>query len=63
MNISAKFQLASEEMSFEYLFANSSLWLSWQPIKFRGLDKIQMFGRELLKELFCKTFVKISAVR
>ena len=34
-----------------------------QPIKFSGLDKIHMVGRELLKKHFRKTFVKISAVR
>ena len=37
--------------------------LPWQPIEFRGLNKIQIFGRGLLKEHFCKTFVKVSAVR
>ena len=67
MNISAKFQLhplmASEEMIFENLFTKLAFWLPWQPIKFRNLDKIHMVGRGLLKEQFCKTFVKISAVR
>ena len=67
MNISAIFNfiplMASEEMIFEYFFANLSLGLPWQPIKFRGLDKIQMFGRRLLKEHLCKTFVKRAAMR
>ena len=67
MNISTKFSfiplMASEEMFFEYLFANLAIRLPWQPIKFSGLDKIHIFGRGLLKEHFCKTFVKISAVR
>ena len=47
-------------MIFEYVFANLAVWLSWQPIKFSSLDKIHMDGRGLLKEHFCKTFVKIS---
>ena len=67
MNISAKFSfiplMASEEMIFLYFFGNLSFWLPLQPIKFSGLDKIHMLGRGLLKEHFCKTFVKISAVR
>ena len=54
--------MASEEMIFEYLFANLSFRLPWQPIKFRGLDKIHMFGRGLLKEHLCKMFVKTSAI-
>ena len=32
-------------------------------IKFSSLDKIDIFVRGLFKENFCKTFVKISAVR
>ena len=48
---------------FKHLFANLSFRLPWQPIKFSGLDKIHLFGRGLLKEQFCKTFVKISAIR
>ena len=67
MNSSAKFQLhppmASEEMIFENLFANLAFLLPWQPTEFSGLDKIHIFGSGLLKEQFCKTFVKISAVR
>ena len=55
--------MASEEIIFEYFFANLSFQLPWQPIKFSGLDKIHMFGGGLLKEHFCKTFVKISEVR
>ena len=54
--------MASEEMIL-YIFENLAFLLSWQPIKFSGLDKIHIFGRGLLKEHFCKTFVKISAER
>ena len=50
-------------MIFEYFFTNLAFWLPWQLIKFSGLNKIHMFGRGLLKEHFCKTFVKISTVR
>ena len=32
-------------------------------VAIKGLDKNAVFGRGLLKEHFCKTFVKISAVR
>ena len=49
--------MASEEKIFEYFFANLAL------IKFRDLVKIHMVGRGPLKEDFCKTFVKISAMR
>ena len=45
------------------IFGNLSSRLPWQQIKFRGLDKNELFGRGPLKEHFCKTFVKISAVR
>ena len=63
MNIAAMFQLYSpEEMIFGYSFANLSFQLPWQPIKLNGLDRIHLFGRGLLKEHFCKTFVKISVV-
>ena len=55
--------MASEEIIFEHFFANLSFQLPLQLIKFSGLDKICMFGRGLLKENFCKTLVKISAVR
>ena len=55
--------MASEEMIFENLFANLAFWLPWQPIKFSGLELIHIFGRVLLNEHFCKTFVKVSAVR
>ena len=67
INISQSFSfislMVSEEMIFEYFFANLAFLLPWQPIKFSGLDKIHMVGRGLLNEHFCKTFVKISAVR
>ena len=67
MNISAKFQLnppkTSEEKILKYfLCANLAFRLPWEEIKFSGLDKIHMVGRDLLKKYFCKTFVKISAV-
>ena len=71
MNISAKFQLHppygfwADDFFLDF-FANLAFRLPWQPIKFIGLDKIHMFRgvrRGLLKERFCKTFVKISAVR
>ena len=68
MNNSAKFQLhtlmASEEKIFFFFFlANLAFRLPCQSIKFSGLDKIHIVGRELLKEHFCKTFVKMSSVR
>ena len=50
-------------MASEMIFRKLSFRLPWQPIKFSGLDKIHMFGRGLLKEHLCKTFVKISAMR
>ena len=67
MNISSKFQLHPsygfwEEDFCIYLF-NLAFRLSWQQIKISSLDKIHTVGRGLLKEYFCKTFVKISAVR
>ena len=66
-NISAKFQLYAPcgfwADDFLFFFTNWALQLLWQPIKLRGLDKIDKFGRVLLKEHFCKTFIKISAVR
>ena len=54
---------ALEELILLYVFANLAFPLPWQPIEFRGLDKIDMFDRGLLKEHFYKPFVKISAVR
>ena len=68
MNISAQFQLhplmASGEMIFFiFFFANITFQLPWQLIKFNSLDKIHMLHTGLLKEHFCKTFVKISTVR
>ena len=58
--------MASEEMIFGYFSTNLDLSVARatsQIIKFSGLDKIHTVGRGLLKEHFCKTFVKISAVR
>ena len=37
--------------------------LPWQLIKFSSLDLIHMVVRGLLKEHYCKTFVKIPKVR
>ena len=53
-------QITTTKKIFEYFFANLAFLLPWQPIKFSGLDKIHMVGRGLLKEQFCKTFVRIS---
>ena len=67
MNMSAKFQVHPTYgiwgEDFWLLSANLSFRLPRQPIKFNSLDKIHMLYRGLLKEYFCKTFVKISAVR
>ena len=65
MNISAKFQLhrPTSEKIFYYFFSNLAFQLPWQPIKFSSLEKINKVGNGLPKEHFCKTFVKISAVR
>ena len=49
-------------MIFEYFFSNLGFRLPWQPIKFTGLDKNNMFIRRLLKQYFCKPFDKISKV-
>ena len=54
--------MASEEMIFIYFFANLAFRLPWQQIKFSSLDKVCMLHRGLLKEHFCKEFVKASAV-
>ena len=37
--------------------------LPWQLIKFSSLDLIHMVVRGLLKEHYCKVFVKIPKVR
>ena len=55
--------MASETMIFENLFTNLAFLLPRQSITFSGLHKLHMFGRGLLMEHFCKTFVIISAVR
>ena len=52
----------TSEMTVEYFFPNLAFWLHGNQSKFSGLDKIDRFGRGLLKEHFCKTLVKISAV-
>ena len=52
---------ASREMIF--VVGNQAFLLPWQPIKFRELDKNNMFGKGILKEQFRKTLEKISAVR
>ena len=48
-------------MIFDFLIFLQMYPSRW--IKFRVLDKIDMFGWGLLKEHLCKTFVKISAMR
>ena len=67
MNISANCQLHPPYGFWEadclIFFCKFSFRLPWEPIKFSGLDKIHMLCRRLLKESFCKTFVKISAMR
>ena len=61
--------MASEEMFFFAVFIFSfffwlpRFWLPWQPIQFNCLNKIQMFGKGLIKEYFSETFDKISAMR
>ena len=55
--------MASQEMIFEYIFANLAFWLPWRPIKFISLDKNDTFNGGVLKEQLCKTFVKISVMR
>ena len=54
--------MASDEMIFQYVSANLAFRLPWQIIKFRTLDKNDIFCTGLLKEYFHKTFVKITAV-
>ena len=51
----------ASEMIFEFCVCALAFPLPWQPIKFRGLDKNDMFSRGQLKENFCKSFVEISA--
>ena len=49
---------------FLFFCVNLSFWLPRQPIKFRGLDKIHMFGRGgLLKEQLCKTCQNDIAIK
>ena len=55
--------MTSKKKIFEYFFENLTFRLPWQPIKINNLDKIYMVCRGLLQEHFCKTFVKISAMR
>ena len=59
-NISAKFQLFSPYGFWgdDFLFGNLAFRLPWQPIKFRDLDKNNMFGRGLLEEHFYKILSK-----
>ena len=53
---------ASEELIFEYFFAYFAFGLPWETIKLRGYSKKSMFRRGLLKEYFCKSFVRIAAM-
>ena len=64
MKIFAKFQLHLPYGFWgDYFLIFFSEFILLVAIKFSDLDKIRMFGRGLLKEHVCKTFVKISAVR
>ena len=56
MNNSATFQVYPLYGFWVNFFTNLAFLLPWQPIKLRGLDKNDVFGRELLKEHFCKAF-------
>ena len=53
---------SSEKIDFDF-FHKFSLLVAMATNQISGLDKIHMLGRGLLKEYFCKTFVKTSAVR
>ena len=45
MIISPKFQLHPLMAFAENLLANLAFYLSWQPIKYSGLDKIHLVSR------------------
>ena len=68
MKGSSKFQLhplMASEMMFEYFFRKFSLSFAMATNhvqRFGQHSYVHMFGRGLLKEHFCKAFVKISAV-
>ena len=53
--------MPSEKEIFEYFFLKFRLLVA-MATKISDSDKIQMVGRGLLQEHFCKSFVKISAV-
>ena len=53
----------SEEKIFEYFFENLPFYVAMATNQISDLDKIHMNRRGLLKEHFCKTFVKLSAMR
>ena len=55
--------MASEKKSFEYLFRKFTLYVVMATNQISDLDKIHMNRRGLLEKNFCKTFVKISAMR
>ena len=56
--------MASKKMIFKSSYVvNLAFRLPWQQIKFKELNKNDTFGRGQLNEHFCKTVVKISAVR
>ena len=64
MNLSAKFQLHPPLMLLRRLFFREFiLSVAMATYQIQHLDKIHTSGRGLLKEHFCKTFVKIFAVR
>ena len=54
--------MTSEKKIFKYFFWKFNISVA-MTIKINDLDKTHMDCRGLLQEHFCKTFVKISAVR
>ena len=63
MNISAKFQVHPTYDDLLIFFCKFRLSVAMATNKVHDLDKIHMVRRGLLKEQFCKTFVKISLMR
>ena len=66
INISAQFHLYppygfwGDDLFNIFLKLKLSIVMATNQI--RGLDKSDMFGKELIEEHFCKTLVKIPAV-
>ena len=50
-------------MIFYFFFRKFNLSVAMETNQIQRFGQINMLGRELLKKHFCKTFVKISAVR